>query len=101
MPYITPADPPMMILHGNSDQLVPHGQGEELYMALNKACKDAVFISLPKAPHGNWNGFLTNDGLREAATMRSTAADCSVVNPTPYTPAWKTVTDFLDKYMKP
>lgn len=100
MRYITPADPPIMILHGNSDQLVPHNQGEELYMALNKACKEAVFISLPKAPHGNWNGFLTNDGLREAATIRSTASDCSVVNPTPYTPTWKTVTDFLDKHMK-
>ena len=36
-------------------------------MALNKACKDAIFISLPKAPHGNWNGFLTDDALREAA----------------------------------
>ena len=102
MRYITPADPPIMILHGNSDPLVPHNQGEELYMALNKACKEAVFISLPKAPHGNWNGFLTNDALREAATMRSTsgAADCAVVNPTPYTPTWKNVTNFLDKHMK-
>ncbi len=101
MRYITDADPPIMILHGGSDQLVPHNQGEELYMALNKACKDAIFISLPKAPHGNWNGFLTNDALREAATMRSTsAAGCTAVNPTPYTPSWKTVIDFLDKYMK-
>jgi acetyl esterase/lipase len=101
MTYITPADPPLLILHGNSDQLVPHNQGEQLYMALNKACRDAVFISVPKAPHGNWNGFLTNDALREAATIRSTsAADCQIVNPTPYTPTWKTVTDFLDKYMK-
>ena len=99
--YITPADAPIMILHGNSDQLVPHNQGEELYMALNKACHEAVFISLPKAPHGNWNGFLTNVALRESATMRSTsAADCSVVNPTPYTPTWKTVIEFLDKRMK-
>ena len=57
--YITADDPPIMILHGDSDQLVPHNQGEQLYMALNKACKDAIFISLPKAPHGNWNGFLT------------------------------------------
>ena len=74
-----------MILHGDSDQLVPHNQGEQLYMALNKACKDAIFISLPKAPHGNWNGFLTDDALREAATMRSTsAAGCTVTNPTPY-----------------
>jgi acetyl esterase/lipase len=99
--YITPSDPPIMILHGGSDQLVPHNQGEQLYMALNKACKDAVFISLPKAPHGNWNGFLTSESLRDAATMRSTSSEgCSVVNPTPYVPTWKTVTDFLDKYMK-
>lgn len=100
--YITAADPPIMILHGNSDPLVPHNQGEQLYMALNKACKDAVFISLPKAGHGPWNGFLTNDAIREAATMRSTsAAGCAVTNPTPFTPTWKTVIDFLAANMKP
>jgi acetyl esterase/lipase len=99
--YITEADPPIMILHGNSDQLVPHNQGEQLYMALNKACGEAIFISLPKAPHGNWNGFLTDDSLREAATIRSTSASgCAVNNPMPYTPTWKTAIDFLDKYMK-
>ena len=101
MRYISAATPPMMILHGDSDQLVPHNQGEQLYMALNKACKDAVFITLPKAPHGNWNGFLTDDRLREAATLRSTSASgCAVVNPTPYTPTWQTVIDFLDRYLK-
>jgi acetyl esterase/lipase len=99
--YITPADPPMMILHGGSDPLVPHNQGEQLYMALNKACADAVFISLPKAGHGPVNGFLTDDAIREAATMRSTsAAGCTVTNPTPHTPSWKTVIDFLEKYMR-
>ena len=54
--YITAADPPMMILHGGSDPLVPHNQGEQLYMALNKACRESVFISLPEAGHGPWNG---------------------------------------------
>jgi len=99
--YISDADPPIMILHGDSDALVPHNQGEQFYMALNKACHDAIFISLPKAPHGNWNGFLTDDALREAATMRSTsAAGCKVTNPTPYTPTWKTVIEFLDRYLK-
>jgi acetyl esterase/lipase len=98
--YITDADPPIMILHGDSDQLVPHNQGEQLYMALNKACHDAVFISLPRAPHGNWNGFLTSDPLREAATIRSTqSAGCTVANPTPYTPTWQTIIDFLDTHM--
>jgi acetyl esterase/lipase len=99
--YISAADPPIIILHGDSDPLVPHNQGEQLYMALNKACKEAVFISLPKAGHGPWNGFLTNDAIREAATMRSTsAAGCTVTNPTPYTPTWKTVIDFLEAQMK-
>ncbi len=100
MTYITPADPPIMILHGDSDPLVPHNQGEQLYMALNKACKDAVFISLPKAGHGPWPGFLSDDGIREAATRRSTAAaGCAVTNPVPYTPTWKTVIDFLDEHL--
>jgi acetyl esterase/lipase len=99
--YITAADPPIMILHGNSDPLVPHNQGELLYMALNKACKDATFISLPKAPHGNWNGFMTNDALREGATMRSTSASgCTVTNPAPYTPTWQSAIQFLDTYLK-
>jgi acetyl esterase/lipase len=98
--YVTPADPPIMILHGDSDPLVPHNQGEQLYMALNKACKEAVFISLPKAGHGPWNGFLTNDAIREAATMRTTvSAGCAVTNPTPYTPTWKTIVDFLTTKM--
>ncbi|MBN9657614.1 MAG: alpha/beta hydrolase [Acidobacteria bacterium] len=101
MTYITPPDPPILILHGGSDPLVPHNQGEQFYMALNKACKEAIFLSLPKAGHGNWNGFLTDDALREAATMRSTSGkDCSVVNPTPYQPTWRTVIEFLDRYLK-
>ena len=99
--YVTAADPPTMILHGGSDPLVPHNQGEQLYMALNKACLDAVFISLPKAGHGPWNGFLTDDAIREAATVRSTTAQgCAVANPAPFTPTWKTVIEFLDQKMR-
>ena len=100
MTYISAADPPIMILHGNSDPLVPHNQGENLYMALNKACRDAIFISLPKAGHGPVRGFLADDAIREAATIRSTtAAGCAVANPAPYTPSWKTVIEFLDRHM--
>ena len=73
-----------MVLHGDSDPLVPHNQGERLYMALNNACANAVFISLPKAGHRPVIGFLTDDALREGATLRSTpAADCTVTNPVP------------------
>jgi acetyl esterase/lipase len=99
--YVTPSDPPLMILHGGSDPLVPHHQGEQLYMELNKACLESTFISLPKAGHGPWNGFLTDDGIREAATIRTTrASGCEVTNPTPFTPTWKTVIGFLDAHLK-
>jgi acetyl esterase/lipase len=98
--YVTAADPPLLILHGGSDPLVPHNQGEQLYMALNKACRETTFISLPKAGHGPWNAFLTDDAVREAATIRTTsAAGCAVTNPVPYTPTWQTVVDFLDRHL--
>jgi acetyl esterase/lipase len=98
--YVTPADPPLMILHGGSDPLVPHHQGEQLYMALNKACREAVFISLPKAGHGPWGAFLTDDSVREAATMRSTRREgCAVTSPAPYTPTWQTILDFLHAHL--
>jgi len=94
--YVSDADPPIMILHGQSDPLVPHNQGELLYQALNKACRDAVFISLPPAGHGPAPGFLSNDALRAGATIRSTTAEgCAVENPKPYTPTWQTVVEFL------
>lgn len=94
--YVSTADPPLMILHGQSDPLVPHNQGELLYQALNKACRDAVFISLPTAGHGPAPGFLTNDAVRAGATIRSTAvANCAVENPQAYTPTWETIADFL------
>ena len=94
--YVDSADPPMMILHGNSDPLVPHNQGERLYQALNKACIKSVFISLPLAAHGPPVAFLTDDGLREGATRRSTlGSDCSYTNPELYSPSWTTIVDFL------
>jgi acetyl esterase/lipase len=99
--YVTPGDPPLMILHGGSDPLVPHNQGERLYLALNKACADAVFISLPKAGHGPMVSFLTDDALKEAATIRTTtAAGCAVTNPAPYSPSWQTVIDFFDRHLR-
>ncbi|MBC7895834.1 MAG: alpha/beta hydrolase [Cytophagaceae bacterium] len=101
VPYITAADAPLMILHGGSDPLVPHNQGERLYMALNKACANAVFISVPKAGHGPLGAFLSDDIVREGATIRSTAAQgCAVTNPALVQPTWKTVTDFLEKHLK-
>ena len=99
--YVTGKEPPIMILHGELDQDVPHNQGELLYEALKKACDEAVFISLPKAGHGPSNDFLTSDAIREGATIRSTSATgCKVTNPTPFIPTWGTVIEFLNRHLR-
>ena len=94
--YVSADDPAMLILHGNSDPLVPHNQGERLYQALNKACVSSMFISLPVAAHGPPVAFLTDSSLQQGATKRSTSrSDCSYSNPELYSPSWRTITDFL------
>ena len=99
--YISSADPAIMIIHGESDPLVPHAQGELFYQALNKACRDAVFISLPVAGHGVWQSMMTDPALAAGATRRSTSSKgCVVENPKPYTPTWATIVEFLDAYLK-
>lgn len=99
--YVDRADPPVMIIHGGSDPLVPHAQGELLYQALNKACRDAVFISMPVAGHGVWNRMMSDTALAAAATRRSTtSADCTAESPAPFTPSWSTVIEFLDRALR-
>jgi acetyl esterase/lipase len=99
--YVTGKEPPIMILHGELDRLVPYNQGELLYEALKNACDEAVFISLPKAEHGPSNAFLTSDAIREGATIQSTsAAGCKVTNTTPFTPTWGTVIEFLNRHLR-
>ena len=99
--YISKADPPIMIIHGGSDALVPHAQGELLYQALNKACHDAVFISLPVAGHAVWESMMRDTSLVVAATRRSTSSTgCAFENPKPYTPTWATIVEFFDKNLR-
>ena len=50
--YITPDDPPFLILHGTSDAIVPFGQSVLLHDALQSAGVSSVFIPLEGAGHG-------------------------------------------------
>jgi len=49
--YITPDDPPMMLFHGSSDSLVPHGQSVYLYEALRDRCNNIRFYSMDGHNH--------------------------------------------------
>ena len=50
--YVTPDDPPFLILHGDRDPLVPVNQSELLFAALSKAGVNVTFHKLVGAGHG-------------------------------------------------
>lgn len=50
--YITPNDPPFLIIHGDRDATVPMNQSELLEAALKKARVPVTFRVLPGAGHG-------------------------------------------------
>lgn len=87
------ADPPMMLLHGQADPLVPHGQSVLLYDALRARCRDAVFISVPGAGHSI--GDVMSPSRFGTQTVRTTRACGETVTVGSPNPSWDTVDGFL------
>jgi acetyl esterase/lipase len=52
--YVTPDDPPFLIVHGDSDPLVPHHQSELLEAALKKAGVPVIFYTVKGGGHGGF-----------------------------------------------
>jgi acetyl esterase/lipase len=50
--YVTPDDPPFLIVHGDHDKLVPLAQARLLYAALTKAGVPATLLIRPWTGHG-------------------------------------------------
>lgn len=98
--YISKADPPILILHGEVDLLVPFNQGEALYQALSAACHDATLIAFPAAGHGPFVDMFVDDKVREGATIRSTDGNCARSDAKPIKPTWDTLLEFLDRTLK-
>jgi acetyl esterase/lipase len=49
--YVGSGNAPILILHGDKDDMVPYAQSEEFYRALKKAGVDATFITVKGAGH--------------------------------------------------
>ncbi|WP_237389642.1 alpha/beta hydrolase [Bacillus sp. USDA818B3_A] len=52
--YITPDDPPFLIMHGDRDRRVPYNQSVLLYSALKKAHVEASMYKIQGAGHGGF-----------------------------------------------
>ena len=51
MTYISPDDPPFLIVHGTKDDLVPLEQSELLEVALRKAGVDVTLVKIEGGGH--------------------------------------------------
>jgi acetyl esterase/lipase len=80
--YVTPDDPPFLLLHGDADKTVPFQQSEIMEQALRKAGVPVKLIRVPGGGHGNgsagWSAIdwaaLTLDWF-ESRLRQSTSSD--------------------------
>ena len=50
--FVTPDDPPTLLIHGDSDRTVPISHSERMIAALKENGIDSDFITIPGAGHG-------------------------------------------------
>ena len=93
--YVTAGAPPMLIVHGAADPLVPHHQSELLYAALAEAGADATFVSVPGAGHAH--PYLIDPAAsasRVVSSTRQSGPDLDLLRTTG--PTWTAILAFLD-----
>ena len=52
--HVSKEDPPFLLIHGTSDNVVPFNQSELLHDALKKAGVDSVLVPVQGGGHGNF-----------------------------------------------
>lgn len=52
--YVSPDDPPFLIIHGNKDVIVPYNQSQRLSAALKKTKVECYFVTVDGAGHGDF-----------------------------------------------
>lgn len=92
--YVDENDPPMLLVHGQADGLVPHGQSVLLYDALKAACRNARFISVPGANHG-LSDVMAASRFGTQAVFTNTGCQSTTATGSP-NPTWETVIGFLN-----
>ncbi|MEX0617930.1 MAG: alpha/beta hydrolase [Pseudohongiellaceae bacterium] len=64
--YASPGDPPVLLIHGDADELVPISNSERMHAALREVGIATEFIVVEGAPHGLFTG---EDGKTAAAAL--------------------------------
>ncbi|WP_328475757.1 alpha/beta hydrolase [Actinoplanes sp. NBC_00393] len=91
--YVSRRDPPIMILHGQQDTLVPHAQSILLYNALRAKGSEATFFSVPGAGH-DWQQVLDPANHTGHTVYRTRDGSERITVGAP-DPSWDTIDRFL------
>jgi acetyl esterase/lipase len=91
--YVDAQDPPMLLLHGRADNIVPHAQTEIFYNALKAACVDTRFFSVPGAGHSHSD--VTSSSRYGQQTVRTVDGCRETVTQGTPNPSWDTIAAFL------
>jgi acetyl esterase/lipase len=95
--YVDQNDPPMLLLHGQADTLVPHGQSQILYNALRDRCRDTQFFSVPGAGHSTSDVMSPSRfGTQTVYTARNCQQTITTGSPNP---TWDTIDAFLRRVL--
>ena len=63
--YVTKKSPPIFIVHGDADSIVPYKQSVKLYKRLKNKKVKSLFLTIPKGKHGEF----TNEENKLYSTM--------------------------------
>jgi dienelactone hydrolase len=97
--YVNRRDPPLLIVHGQQDLLVPWQQSVLLYRAVQRACGDAKLVLIPRGEHGQWNEFFTDPAVNAGATLRRTH-DCHSSRARTVRLSWNYVIHFFNRNLR-
>ncbi|MFN8074044.1 MAG: alpha/beta hydrolase [Kineosporiaceae bacterium] len=96
--YLDANDPPLMIMHGTNDMVVPPGQSPLIYDAYKAKCLNAQFFSVPGAGHG-WSDVMSASRQSQITVKTTKGCQETVSNGTP-TASWDTVIAFFEASFK-
>jgi acetyl esterase/lipase len=81
--YVTPDDPPFLILHGTADPLVPFNQSERLASRLKEAGVSCLFIPVTGAGHGGFRTQEVPSRIRQFFDKHLRGSDVGTIAETP------------------
>ncbi len=88
--YVDRNHPPMMILHGQVDPIVPHHQSELLFAALERDGNEATFVSIPDVGHEH--PYVRDASRADGYVVRATGAGRGAATSAP---TWETIERFI------